>query len=429
MRWSPVLWLLCTVLIPGATGTALGQTAGVKLPQVQRLEDGSELVVLHAPNATWASVRFMVGAGGADDPPGKSGLAHLLAHLIMRGSYTVDGNDLRGRVSAAGGTLQAVTTSDQTVFSLDAPAAVFEPLARDLVRMVTNPAVGLRDLAVERGLIQTEEIRPADPGSGWWMDQTVFSALTRGQTVLGASATRETITRDDVKIFMGKHCVPANTTVVMAGPLSLEQARAVVLESSALPPVQDATPPATRSASLTLPLEHRMRSPITAAVFGYQVDNVEPQACRDMALLLTWRLQYRLQMEKPLAGGVKVGCYTVQGNMFMLAVAMTRNPQMGLVPEVMKETFEQARQLPPSAKERRVIADHFTSVLGDVGRDPRAWADTVVHRTLAMRKGAIIPFGALVDAPSLRPNEMVDLARSAFQAHRQVLIHLSPFEG
>ncbi len=53
------------------------------------LANGMHFIVLHRPNAPVVSFHAYVNAGAANDPRGKTGLAHMFEHMIGKGTMTV----------------------------------------------------------------------------------------------------------------------------------------------------------------------------------------------------------------------------------------------------------------------------------------------------------------------------------------------------
>ena len=66
--------------------SVLAAMARVEKPFVTRLRNGLSLVVQPLPEQTRVAVVVSYRAGSRDDPAGKSGLAHLVGHLMFRGS-------------------------------------------------------------------------------------------------------------------------------------------------------------------------------------------------------------------------------------------------------------------------------------------------------------------------------------------------------
>src|SRR5207302_6358786 len=69
--------------------------------------------------------------GAADDPRGKSGIAHFLEHLMFKGTEANPPGAFSALISQTGGRNNAFTTEDYTVFH--------ETVARDQPDMVMRP--------------------------------------------------------------------------------------------------------------------------------------------------------------------------------------------------------------------------------------------------------------------------------------------------
>ncbi len=87
---GPKGWFLRLAALMAALvlATAPGQ-AGLFNPEKFTLENGMRVVVIpdHRAPVVTHMVWYMVGA--ADDPPGKSGIAHFLEHLMFKGTAQV----------------------------------------------------------------------------------------------------------------------------------------------------------------------------------------------------------------------------------------------------------------------------------------------------------------------------------------------------
>ena len=95
------------------------------------IEDHRAPVVVHM---VWYKV------GAADEPPGKSGIAHFLEHLLFKGTDTLAPGELSDIVAANGGTDNAFTSWDYTGY--------FQRVAADrlelMMRMEADRMVNLR---------------------------------------------------------------------------------------------------------------------------------------------------------------------------------------------------------------------------------------------------------------------------------------------
>ena len=122
---------------------------------VEKLKDGTTLVYAHVAGRDVA-VRFVVRAGGEDDPPGKAGLAHILEHLVFHGTYDAPEGVMFERAWGAGGSLNAFTTDLATVFVLDVPTSSFASLTPSFLAMVTSPALPFAQFDREKGVVGAE---------------------------------------------------------------------------------------------------------------------------------------------------------------------------------------------------------------------------------------------------------------------------------
>jgi len=180
-------------------------------PATLRLADGLEIVVLPLPAATWSSLRIVVRAGGASDPASKGGLAHLVEHLALRGSYDEDGRTFADDVRRAGARLNAHTTPDLTKFELDAPADAFPALAERLLKIVTSPAWERAPIQAERGVIETEAEYHATEGLLSLVDRAVFPSPLQAGPLAGTSDSRGALDAGDVARFFaaGRSSTPS----------------------------------------------------------------------------------------------------------------------------------------------------------------------------------------------------------------------------
>ena len=89
-----------------------------------RLANGLTVVLHHDSRRTVAAVNVLYKVGSRNDPPGRTGFAHLFEHLMFGGSRNVPNFD--DALQLAGGENNAVTGADQTLYYDILPAANVE---------------------------------------------------------------------------------------------------------------------------------------------------------------------------------------------------------------------------------------------------------------------------------------------------------------
>jgi len=192
---------------------------------------GNGLQVIVLPNHRVPAVTQMVWykTGAADDPRGKSGIAHFLEHLMFKGTRANPGAAFSALIAQNGGRDNAFTTEDYTVFH--------ETVAKDrldlTMRLEADRMTGLvlDDAAVlpERDVILEERRMRIDNDP---------SALLREQLIAGlylnASYHNPTIGWEhemrglgtaDALAFYRDWYAPNNATLIVAGDVETAEVR------------------------------------------------------------------------------------------------------------------------------------------------------------------------------------------------------------
>src|SRR5512145_2815683 len=76
------------------------------------LANGLTGVVIEDHRAPVVTQKVWYKVGSADEPPGQSGIAHFLEHLMFKGTATLADGEFSKVVAANGGEDNAFTTSD-----------------------------------------------------------------------------------------------------------------------------------------------------------------------------------------------------------------------------------------------------------------------------------------------------------------------------
>ncbi len=84
------------------------------------LDNGLSVILHHDPQRTVVSVNVLYKVGSRNDPPHRTGFAHLFEHLMFEGSENVANFD--DALQLAGGENNAVTSSDYTLYYDTLPA-------------------------------------------------------------------------------------------------------------------------------------------------------------------------------------------------------------------------------------------------------------------------------------------------------------------
>ncbi len=229
------------------------------------LPNGMTLIVVARHEQPVASVTIAFRAGALYDPAGKEGLSGLTADLLTKGAGTRTADQLASTIEGVGGSLGAGSDDDFLTVSADVlsdqlPLA-FE-LVGDVVRRPTFSAPEV-DLARTRAL-SALQLALSDPGE---LAGRFFAREIYGRHPYGRSTTPDSyraITRADVAGFAGTRLRPAGALLVVAGDVTLAQAKALALKTFAgwtgAPPAVVTPPAVSTKRSTDILLVHRAGS-------------------------------------------------------------------------------------------------------------------------------------------------------------------------
>ncbi len=118
------------------------------------LDNGMEAVVIEDHRAPVVVHMVWYDVGSADEPPGKSGIAHFLEHLMFKGTDDLASGEFSETVAAQGGSDNAFTSNDYTGY--------FQRVAADrLGLMMEMEADRMRNLVLDDEDMLTERRRRA----------------------------------------------------------------------------------------------------------------------------------------------------------------------------------------------------------------------------------------------------------------------------
>jgi zinc protease len=216
--------LRAAVVLFFVAGPALAETVtDFTLPnglQVVVIEDHRAPVVVHM-------VWYRVGA--ADEPPGHSGIAHFLEHLMFKGTDEVPSGKFSEIVQAQGGSDNAFTSWDYTAY--------FQRVAADRLDLVMKlEADRMRDLRLtqedvvtERAVILEERTTrtDSDPGALFGEQAQAAQYLNHpyGIPIIGWRHEIEQLDRDDALTFYRRFYAPNNAVLVVAGDVTPDEVK------------------------------------------------------------------------------------------------------------------------------------------------------------------------------------------------------------
>jgi zinc protease len=200
-----------------------------------KLANGMEVVVI--PDRRTPVVTHMVWyrVGSADEPPGKSGIAHFLEHLMFKGTEKNPAGRFSKVLATIGGQENAFTSTDYTGY--------FQRVTRDRLKMVMEfeadrmTGLKLTDAVVlpERNVVLEEQNSRVANSPAAKLGEDVIAALflnhPYGRPVIGWRHEIEKLDRQDAIDFYNRFYTPNNAILVVAGDVSADEVRTLAEET------------------------------------------------------------------------------------------------------------------------------------------------------------------------------------------------------
>ena len=188
------------------------------------LDNGMQVVVIPQSGTPIITHMTWYKVGSADDPPGKSGLAHLLEHLTFSSRETYSDSDI---ATESGGHKNAYTSYDYTAYYQVINDDLLETVMKLEIDRMSKLAITDQDVqAGQAGVLAERQQRIAvDPGA--LLDEKINAALypshSYGNPVLGWPAETRRLTREDAIDFFRRWYAPNNMILVVAGDVTTAQ--------------------------------------------------------------------------------------------------------------------------------------------------------------------------------------------------------------
>ena len=222
-------WLAAAALLSPLAQAEPAPAPAAPVAQQFTLRNGMTLIVKPDHRAPTAVQMLWVRVGSMEEVDGRSGVAHVLEHMMFKGTPTVKVGEFSRRVAALGGQENAFTTKDYTGFYQQIPATRLEEVMRLESDRFAHNQWSNEEFAKELEVVKEERrMRTDDSPHGRLheaMNAMIYQAAPYRRPVVGWMSDLEAMTAQDARDFYHQWYTPANAVVVVAGDVEPEQVR------------------------------------------------------------------------------------------------------------------------------------------------------------------------------------------------------------
>ena len=344
------------------------------------LDNGLTVLVREDHRAPVVVQMLWYKVGSYDEPPGQTGISHVLEHMLFKGTTNFTVGDFSRLVRRFGGSDNAFTSYDFTAYFQKFEASRLPLMMEIEADRMANLVIDDEEFAREMQVVLEERRQRTDDnpnGLAW----EKFNAITRpgsgyASPIIGWPTELDQLTPDQARDWYRRFYTPANATLVIAGNVTLEQVQtlaerfygqipAAAAPSRPLPRLS--TPPGERRLTLNLPVQ------VPALYMSWNVPTLATHPDDYYALTMlagvfdggsSARLESALVRGREIAAGAgaRYDGITRADGLF----SVTATPKTGVSLEALEQAIQQElsalRTAPPSPEElQRVRAGVISS--------------------------------------------------------------------
>jgi zinc protease len=198
------------------------------------LDNGMDVIVVEDHRAPVVQHMVWYRVGSADEPPGQSGVAHFLEHLMFKATDTLESGEFSATVSANGGQDNAFTSYDYTAY--------FQRVAADrlglMMQMEADRMQNIRlteeEIISERNVVLEERNQRTENNPRALFNEQMNAAQYLnhhyGVPIVGWKHEIEQLGMQEVMGFYERFYAPNNAILVVSGDVSPDQVRALAAQ-------------------------------------------------------------------------------------------------------------------------------------------------------------------------------------------------------
>ena len=276
-----VFLLLCLLLTGPAIPSFAEESDVLKFPFVETvLKNGLKVILLEEHKAPVVTVQVWYHVGERNEVTGKTGLSHLMEHMMFKGTPKYGKGEFSRIIQKNGGNDNAFTTQDYTAFfqnlSSDRISVSLDLESDRMGHLLIDP----KEFQLERDVVKEERrMRTDDNPSDSLFEQLSAQAYTAHpyhSPVIGWMTDLNHLTRDDLYRHYQKYYLPNNATLIIVGDFKSAELLPVIRQyyesvpaGPNPPPVQVEEPEQKGERRFIL----RKEAQIPIVLIGYKVPN------------------------------------------------------------------------------------------------------------------------------------------------------------
>ncbi|RYG69498.1 insulinase family protein [bacterium] len=188
--------------------------------QKTTLPSGLRVLTEYHPHVQSATLGLWIQAGSIYESAREAGLAHLLEHMVFKGTKRRTMTQIAAQMDVLGGGMNAFTEREYVCYHVKVLSEDISPALELLCEFATQPLMDDDLLEIEKSVV-LEEIRAVEDAPEERVEDLFLSGLWEksrwGRPILGLPESVEKLGTKELKKFMARYYGPQRTILVAVG--------------------------------------------------------------------------------------------------------------------------------------------------------------------------------------------------------------------
>lgn len=202
-----------------------------------KLDNGMTALIVPNHKLPIFSLYMFYKVGGKNEVKGITGASHFLEHMMFKGAKRYGQNRIDFLIEGSGGSTNAYTTNDQTVYYENLPtselATILDVESDRMENLLLDPDAFEKERQV---VLEERKMRYENSPRGQLyleLMQTLFKGSPYGTSVIGDIDDLKTETREQIHAYFKRFYAPNNLTLVLVGDVDPKKAKQIITEKFA----------------------------------------------------------------------------------------------------------------------------------------------------------------------------------------------------
>lgn len=209
----------------------LAESVNVDVKEV-KLSNGMTALISPNPKLPIFSLYLFYKVGGKNEVPGITGASHFLEHMMFKGAKKYGKNTIDFMIEGSGGSTNAYTTNDQTVYYENLPSSQLESMLDVEADRMENLLLDVDDFNKEREVVLEErKMRYENSPRGQLylaLMQNLYKGTPYGTSVIGEIPDLKSVTQKQIHDYFKRFYAPNNVSLVLVGDVDVNKAEDLI---------------------------------------------------------------------------------------------------------------------------------------------------------------------------------------------------------